>query len=87
MTQFPGTGIADAHISAVLTKCEYLEMTVMRPVFGRLPGPNRAWLLFIFHVSPVSFQYTSHVTTMFTYQTPTRHSLLATQKRAYGCLG
>ena len=54
-----------------------------RPVYGRLPGPNRAWLLVvIFHTKPVSFPYTSHVTTMFTYRTPTRHPLLAAQKRA-----
>ena len=39
--------------------------------------------LFIFHARPVSFRYTSHVTTMFTYQSPTRHALLAAQKRAY----
>jgi len=53
------------------------------PVFGRLAGPNRAWLLFIFHARPVSFRYISHVTIMFTYQIPTRHALVGDQKRAY----
>jgi len=43
--------------------------------------------LFIFHARPVSFRYISHVTTKFTYQTPTRHALLAAQKRALGHIG
>ena len=42
---------------------------------------GRGCWLFIIHARPVSFRYTSHVTTMFTYQTPTRHALLAVQKR------
>jgi len=52
--------------------------------FGRLPGPNRAWLLvvYFFHARPVSFRYISHVTTMFTYRKPISHGLLAVQKRA-----
>ena len=57
----------------------------IRPVFHELPaGTNRAWLLsrLRFDARPVSFRNTSHVTTMFTYQTPTRHVLLAVQKRA-----
>ena len=78
-------------LHTVLTDLAYLSTTsadciivVIRPVFGRLPAPNRAWLLVVyFHDRPVSFRYTSHMTTMFTYQTATRHALLTVQKRAY----
>jgi len=44
---------------------------------------GRGCWLFIFHARRVSFRYTSHMTTMFTHQTPTRHVLLAAQKRAF----
>jgi len=40
---------------------------------------------FIFHARPISFRYTSHMTTMFEYQTPTRHAPLAVQKGPYIC--
>ena len=41
---------------------------------------GRGCWLFTFHARPVSFRYTSHVTTMFTYQTPTRHTTLGVQQ-------
>jgi len=33
------------------------------------------------HATPISFRYFDHVTIMFPYQTPTRHALLAHEKR------
>jgi len=39
--------------------------------------------LFIFRARPISFRYFNHVTTMFTYQTPTYQRLVGHEKRAY----
>jgi len=59
-------------------------------VFHSLPEPTRVWLRLFGRCRLVSGipsrfwwqrRYTSHVTTMFTYQTPTRHALLAHEKR------
>ena len=45
------------------------------PVFGRV-----AVSCLFFYARPISFRYTSHMATVFTYRTPTRHALLAVQQ-------